>query len=129
MILEIGVIAAAALCAVFLTYQIVRTYGYGRRRLNSEPRGEWRKGVAYAFGRGMMPWEKESAKKHLITYAAGFGYHFGIFSGLFYLLLLILRIDPPGSIVTVLQILMGAGLLFGLGLLIKRSVKEAAWAI
>lgn len=119
-ILKIAVAVSAACTAGILIWQVIRTLGFGRQTLNAEPRGDWRRGVVYAFGQGMMPWEKESARKHLITYASGFGYHFGIFSGLFYLFTMIAGIFLPEAGLNVVRFFMAAGLVFGLGLLIKR---------
>lgn len=106
-----------------LTIQALGTLRFGRRRLYSEARGSRWNGVAYAFGRGMMPWEKESAAKHLPTYIAGMSYHAGIFSAVFYALSLAVsvRLGPAPSLV--LQILMAAGFLAGAGLLVKRTIK------
>jgi hypothetical protein len=123
-ILEIGVICVSLFTAALLALQVAGTFKYGRSRLRSVPRADWRKGVIYAFGKGMMPWEKESARKHLLTYLAGFGYHFGIFSAFIYLYAAVFSIQVPPAAGMILKILTGAGLIFGLGLFIKRSAKN-----
>lgn len=106
-----------------LTIQALGTLRFGRRRLYSEPRGSRWKGVAYAFGRGMMPWEKESAARHLPTYVAGMSYHAGIFSAIFCALSLAASVRLGPALVLVLQVLMSAGFLAGTGLLVKRTIK------
>ncbi len=70
----------------------------------------------------MMPWEKESARQHLVTYFSGFIYHFGIFAGLFYLFISLLNLAIPVLIFKLIQILLLCGLICGLGLLVKRGV-------
>ena len=79
-----------------------------------------KKGIIYAFGQGMMPWEKESAKKHLITYFAGIFYHFGIFSAAFYVISIIIHFYIGALIINFIRALIFIGVLCGLGLLIKR---------
>jgi len=123
-VLRYGVIAAFFISAVVLIILVLRTLSFGKRSLNAEPRGNWKKGVFYAFGQGMMPWEKESAKNHLITYMAGFCYHFGIFAAFFYLLSLAIPFACGKVVINILQVLMAAGVVCGLGLLLKRSLKQ-----
>jgi hypothetical protein len=48
----------------------------------SRARGNTRRGVLYAFTLGMAPWEKESTRRHWITYFRGIFYHLGIFMAL-----------------------------------------------
>jgi len=114
------ILGTAFVALAALIWQVVHTFFLGRKTLLSENRGDWKKGVIYAFGKGMMPWEKESAKKHLLTYSAGFGYHFGIFSAFLYLCLLIIGNTVPHWVIFIIRYFMISGLLFGVGLLIKR---------
>ena len=46
----------------------------------SPPRASVKKGVAYAFTAGMLPWKKESARLHLLVYVRGILLHLGIFT-------------------------------------------------
>jgi len=48
----------------------------------SPVKGDPRAGVRYAFTRGMLPWAKESTRRHFIAYVRGVGFHLGIFLGL-----------------------------------------------
>jgi hypothetical protein len=67
----------------------------------SPPRASALKGVIYALTLGMLPWKKESARLHKLTYLRGVLFHLGIFSSLV-LLLLSFFVDVkslPGSIV------------------------------
>jgi len=83
-------------------------------------RGKPWRGIWYALGPGLLPWEKESASRHLTAYLGGFVYHFGIFAGFFWLFsqIFFLSLGEPG--VWGLRILMTSGLLAGVGLLVKR---------
>ncbi len=123
-VLRYGVIAAFFISAGALVSLVLKTFSFGKRSLHAVPRGNWKKGVFYAFGQGMMPWEKESARKHLITYMAGFCYHFGIFAAFFYLLSLVIPFTYGKVVMNILQVLMAAGAVCGLGLLLKRSLKQ-----
>jgi nitrate reductase gamma subunit len=71
----------------------------------------------------MMPWEKESAAKHLPTYVAGMSYHAGIFSAILCALSLAASVRLGPALVLSLQVLMAAGFLAGTGLLIKRTMR------
>ena len=122
MILRYSVVAAFFFSLVLLTFQVLQTFSFGRRKLHSQAGGKPWQGVAYSFGRGMMPWEKESAAKHLPTYLAGMVYHAGIFAAILSVFLLAAGIRPPGPAVAVFRILLAAGFLSGAGLLLKRAV-------
>jgi len=119
-ILSYGVIFAIVFAFLFLAILVIQTRSFGRKSLFSKPNGDWMRGVVYAFGKGMMPWEKESARKHILTYIAGFLYHFGIFSALIFLILTIFSISVPPLVLLFFQILIGVGLVCGTGLFIKR---------
>lgn len=46
----------------------------------SHPRGSVKRGVLYAFTLGMAPWEKESTRKHWVSYIRGILFHLGTFT-------------------------------------------------
>ncbi len=48
----------------------------------SRPKGEAGRGILYAFTLGMMPWAKESTRRHWVAYMRGIAFHVGIFAGL-----------------------------------------------
>lgn len=121
-ILRAGAFIAFIISVVSLSIQVLQTFSFGRRRLHSNAEGSRSSGIRYALGRGMMPWEKESAAKHLPTYVAGMIYHAGIFAAIICALLLAAGIRPPDAAATVLRILLAAGFLMGAGLLLKRIV-------
>ncbi len=122
-ILRTGVFISLLASLFLLTLQVFRTLNFGRRRLHSEAHGNRWKGVAYAFGRGMMPWEKESAARHLPTYIAGILYHGGIFAAIFWALVLAATIHLPRAWLFFLQVALAAGFSAGVGLLAKRAIK------
>ena len=105
-----------------LLFLLRRTFSFGKTSTYADPEGSGTRGIAYAFGRGMMPWEKESARKHFISYCAGIIFHISIFGALIYLFLLLIPLDLPATALLTLRIILLLGLLCGLGLLIKRAV-------
>ncbi len=123
MILRYAVAVSAFVSLSALTYLVFRTLTFGRKPLLSRPQGNPYAGIAYALGRGMMPWEKESASQHLPTYMAGIGYHFGIFAAIFYALILAVFGRLSGHALVVLRAAMAAGFALGAGLLLKRALK------
>jgi hypothetical protein len=68
----------------------------------------------------MLPWEKESASKHLPTFFAGILYHVGIFAAIFFLITALLLINLPDAAIQIVRLLAVIGLLSGIGLLAKR---------
>jgi hypothetical protein len=98
-----------------------RAKGYGRRQLFARAAGDPRRGVAYAFGKGMSPAVKESAREHLPTWFAGVGYHLGIFAGFGYVALLLAGVELHGVLRLGFQVPLLAGALCGTGLLAKRA--------
>jgi len=121
--LKFGVFVSLIISLGLLAFQVLHTIKFGRRRLHSPAEGSQRKGIAYAFGRGMLPWEKESAARHLPTYMAGMIYHAGIFAAVFWVLCLAGGIRLPRAVLTIVQVLMSAGFLSGAGLFLKRFIR------
>lgn len=119
-ILRYGVILSFLVCLVSLTVEVLKTISFGRRTFHAEPAGKGSRGIWYAFTRGMMPWEKESARKHLAVYSAGILYHLGIFSALFYLLTLIIPFRISLYLSYFVCGAISIGLACGLGLLARR---------
>ncbi|MBA7644449.1 hypothetical protein ES703_52193 [subsurface metagenome] len=68
----------------------------------------------------MMPWEKESAGKHLPTYLGGIAYHTGIFAALAYLVSLIISVEFSTSLILALRCAVAIGFLSGIALFLKR---------
>ena len=122
-ILKLGVAASALFCLVVLTVLVARTLSFGRRPTYAHPRGSSFAGIMYAFGPGMLPWEKESAAKHLWTYVGGILYHLGILMAMLFLATVLLRISLPATLLQVVRILLMIGLVSGVALLFKRILQ------
>ena len=120
LILKAGVIFASLFAVVSLSVLVFKTFSFGRSSLHSEPRSQGGKGVLYVFGRGMMPWEKESAGKHLPTYLGGLVYHTGIFAALVYLASRVFSVELSASLILIFRWGAAVGLLSGMALFLKR---------
>jgi hypothetical protein len=122
-LLKYAVIAAFLFSMISLTVLVLKTFSFGKKELYAEPKGSVGKGIIYAFGKGMMPWEKESAGKHLPTYMGGILYHAGVFLALLYLFTVIAKIPVPEPLLLAFRVVCAAGAAAGLGLLVKRYAK------
>jgi hypothetical protein len=119
-VLKYGVIISFFISVVSLTMLVLRTFSFGKKKLYAEPKGDVKKGIFYAFGKGMMPWEKESAVKHLPSYIGGILYHLGVFGALFYLFVTLVSIVLPAPVLLFMRILLVVGVISGGALLLKR---------
>ncbi len=75
----------AIVCAAGLGWHIARMQRWQFRGDVAVARGSAAKGVLYAFTRGMLPWEKESARLHWVAYLRGVVFHAGVFLGIAFL--------------------------------------------
>jgi hypothetical protein len=121
-LLKIAAVISFTFTVFSLSVLVLRTFSFGRKPLYAQLRGTGKKGILFALGKGMMPWEKESASKHLPTYAGGLLYHAGVFMTLFYLLSFIVGISLSGLFISLLRILSILALVSGLSLLFKRII-------
>jgi len=121
-----GVVAAGFISLGSLTFLVFKALSRGRAPFYAAPQGRASSGIAYALGRGLLPWEKESARLHLGAYLGGIVYHLGVFAGFGILGALTLNIDLPPLVWMVLRLASAAGLAAGLGLLAKRILKSQA---
>lgn len=127
--LKWGVVAAFGIMLISMTVLIRKTFCFGRREFFARSAGNVWRGVSYAFGRGMMPWEKESAVKHLPSYVMGILYHTGILTAFFLLFCLLVGIDLPRLLMILIRLGLMAGAVSGLGLLLKRIVSPHLRAV
>lgn len=128
-VLPIAVVASLAVALVSLTILIARTLAFGRKPSYSRAQGSPGRGLLYAFGQGMMPWEKESAARHLPTFIAGIVYHAAIFGAIILLVVHLAPLTLSSAILRILRLVILAGLLSGLGLLVKRLAVAGMRAI
>ncbi len=103
-----------------LSYLVFKTFSFGRKVFYSTAKGDPVKGIIYSFGKGMLPWEKESASKNILVYFSGIFYHSAIFLSFIYLFLHIFNFDIPQTLKKILSIILIAGFLSGNGLLTRR---------
>jgi nitrate reductase gamma subunit len=125
LILKYGVIISFFISIVSLIILVLKTFSFGKRELYAAPKGNVSKGIVYAFGKGMMPWEKESAVNHLPSYIGGILYHIGVFAALLYLFFAIVSIDLPNFVIFFLRGLFQVGFISGVALLFKRIFSPA----
>ncbi len=119
-ILKWGVIGSFLFCITFLVVMVLKTLSFGKKPVYAKPQGKGKKGIFYALGKGMMPWEKESARRHLLTYIGGILYHVGVLVAFFYLFSLVISFEVKRTLELFFIILIGFGLFSGVGLLLKR---------
>ncbi len=119
-ILSYIVIAAFVYAVAGIVFALRKARTFGQRQYHASPAGIESHGIRYAFFEGMMPWEKDSARQHIVTYIGGVLYHLGVFAAFFLLLLNLLAVDQSDSWKAIIVTPVILGLLAGLGLFIKR---------
>jgi hypothetical protein len=117
-----GVCLSILISLISLTVLILRTFVFGKNPLYAKPQGDIKRGIFYAFGQGMMPWEKESAKRHLLTFSAGIIYHISVLIGIIYLLTVVFTLPIPSVVILPLRIIYVLGICCGFSLLLKRLI-------
>jgi len=122
--LKYGVLFSVFISLISLVYLVYKTFSFSNKPLYAASQGKSIKGIVYALGEGMMPWEKDSAKKHLVTYVAGVFYHIGIFASFLYLFSVIFGANLPFVLTRVFQAVVIISLVCGIGLLIKRMTRS-----
>jgi len=121
-LLKYGAIVSLLIALVSLSIQVLKTFSFGKKKLYAEPKGNVGKGIIYAMGKAMMPWEKESAKNHLPTYIGGILYHGSIFLSLLYFLLTLFSVTLPHPAHLFFQFFFLTGIVSGTALLCKRII-------
>jgi hypothetical protein len=121
-LLRAATLGAAILSLGFLVFLVFRANVRGLRAFYSAPRGSAGRGVMYAFGRGMLPWEKESAGGHWPTFIGGILYHAAVFTAFFYLFWTILA-PASAKPLRAFRLVFFIGAAAGLTLVIKRAVR------
>lgn len=103
-------------------YSLARMIAAGGLHDLAASRGRPAAAVAYSFTWAMMPWKKESARLHPVSYTLGVAYHIGTFLTFFWVAALFLGAGLPGGVVRGSSVLLGLTGLCGLALLVKRIV-------
>jgi nitrate reductase gamma subunit len=86
----------------------------------AESRGDESRAVIYSLSGAMLPWRKETASRHFVSYAMGIGYHAAVFLSFIWLVLVFFHVGLPQVLRTLSILLIALGALCGLGLLLKR---------
>ena len=123
------VLAAGMVSLVGLAFRARWATSFGGAKVCAPARGSARRGIAYALGKGLLPWEKESARRHLPTYLGGIIYHTGVFCAFAVLGAFVTGLSLPRPFVFLLRLGLAAGLASGLGLLVKRAALPLARAL
>lgn len=123
-----------ALVALIFSVSVFALRWAGTQRLplavdRSVPKDSALRGVAYAFTLGMMPWSKESTRRHWVAYLRGIAFHVGIFAGLAALLASPWFDAVPHPLRVVFALVTGAGALFGVAGGIMRIAESNLRAI
>ncbi|MDH4223788.1 MAG: hypothetical protein OEV55_09650 [candidate division Zixibacteria bacterium] len=122
-VLQSGVAVSLLFCIVMLAVIVLKTLSFGRIPTYANPQGKSFAGIIYAFGPGMLPWEKESAAKHIWTYIGGTLYHLGILSALFFLAMQLFSYSLPSVLLQIMRVMLVGGILAGTALFLKRTLQ------
>ncbi len=117
--------------AWFLLLLALRTAVVLRRGYKLElgaPKGDPRRGILYSLTFSMLPWKKDSTRRHPWTYAAGMGMHLGIFLIVLFALGRRFASWPEWSL-PIFGLAAGVGLVSALGLFVKRGTRSYMHAI
>jgi hypothetical protein len=96
-LLRAATLAAAGWALLGLVFLGLRARAHGKREIFARPAGSAPGGVIYAFTGGMLPWAKESVRRHLPSFLLGLALHLGVFAGLALLAAQMLGLPYPSS--------------------------------
>lgn len=74
--------AAAAFCIAAFAARLRTFTRLAVPKDRSQPKGNINSGIVYAYTLGMMPWAKESTRRHALAYLRGVGFHLAVFLSL-----------------------------------------------
>ena len=110
---------AVAWCAALLMVRTAVVLRRGYRVELGVAKGSARRGVLYSLTFSMLPWKKDSTRRHVWTYVAGMAMHAGVFFSLLYAAGLSFFAWPEWAR-PILAVFAGAGFVATLGLFLKR---------
>ena len=113
------VLAAVLFGIVALVVQVTRLLRRPSAERVIRTKGKPGYGVAYAFTKGMLPWNKESGRVHPWVFWSGVLFHLGIVSS-FLLLVERLLVDKPGEITGLLGLISATSAAIGAANLLRR---------
>jgi len=112
------IVLVVALALLALRSAVILRRGY-RVELGIS-KGSPRRGILYSLTFSMLPWKKDSTRRHPLTYVAGMGMHLGIFAT--FLFALGRRFWTwPERLLPLFGVAAAIGLASALGLFIKRA--------
>lgn len=123
-LLKIILILSFLYCMGGLLYLFIKAEPSSYKHSYSKNRGSRYKGIIYAFSKSMLPWEKESASKHILSYTAGIIFHLGIFASYGYLFVSFFSYQINNYIRIALQSLITISLIAGVSVLVKRLLSK-----
>ena len=82
LIFQFLAVTAAIFCLAAFAVRLRNFSRLARPGDRSTPRGSVNAGVNYALTLGMMPWAKESTRRHGLAYMRGVGFHLTVFVSL-----------------------------------------------
>lgn len=115
----------------FVLLLVLRTAVILRRGYKLElgaPKGDPRRGILYSLTFSMLPWKKDSTRRHPWTYTAGMGMHLGVFLTVLFALGRRFASWPDWSL-PIFGAVAGIGLVSALGLFVKRGTRDYMHAI
>jgi len=127
--LALSVVVAFLFAVLGIAHTLWATRRFGSRRPLAPAVGGEDAGIRYALFAGMMPWAKESARKHVPTFLAGVVYHMGIAAGFIVLLAVLTSYNAAEPVRSILFSCLVGGAVAGAGLLVKRQATYALRAI
>ncbi len=113
-------IACFAVLAVGTRYLISQAFPREGAGGLAESRGDVPRAVLYSLISAMMPWKKETANRHIVSYALGITLHIGIFLSFLWLVLIFFNVELPQALIALSAIVLALGAFGGLLLLIRR---------
>ena len=121
-----SLVLAVALLASALSFVVIRVrLGRPLPAPFAEPRGSAAAGERWALTAAFLPWNKESARHHAPSYAAGLLLHAAVAAMLARLLWTLTGRPLPRPVALALAVLLAAGLSCGLALFAKRALDPA----
>lgn len=121
-ILRILALGSMCLAGIMILIRVRSLLARTQKADLSRGKGYPGSGAAYAFTSGMMPWAKESTRRHFISYMRGVLLHVGIFAAISILILGNAGILPPVLLKTLAYTAL-AGFVCGLGGMTERAAK------
>lgn len=113
-------LAGFAIFGVSALVTVLRVGLAGRPMDFTQARGRPARAVLYSLTTAMLPWKKESARRHLWVYALGVAYHAGTFLAFIWLALFFFGVGLTPLLRAASAILLTASVLCGLVLLVRR---------